>query len=51
VRFELSLSQEECSLENLIAKVLDIARNQCGNNISQAAKLLKIDRKMFYRRC
>ena len=51
VRFEITLSQEECSLANLIMKALEIARNQCGNNISQAAKLLKIDRKMFYRRC
>lgn len=50
VCFEITLSQEECSLEKLIVKALEIALNQCGNNISQAAKLLKVDRKMFYRR-
>lgn len=38
------------SLEGIIEEVLKAALKECDNNISRAAKLLKIDRKMFYRR-
>lgn len=49
VDFPISLSAEEVSLESITAKVLDMALQRCGGNKSQAAALLKVNRKMFYR--
>lgn len=49
VDFNISLSPEDTSLETITAKVLDMALARCGGNKSQAAALLKVNRKMFYR--
>jgi len=49
VDFHISLSGEELSLEAITAKVLDMTLQQCAGNKSQAAALLKVNRKMFYR--
>ncbi|MBN1959277.1 MAG: sigma-54-dependent Fis family transcriptional regulator [Desulfuromonadales bacterium] len=41
---------DQLSLEEITEQVLTAALKKCDNNISHAAKLLQIDRKMFYRR-
>lgn len=50
VRVCMDLPQEDFSLDTIISYALRHALDCCDNNISRAAKLLKIDRKMFYRR-
>jgi len=47
--FRISLSAGEISLDAITGKILEIALQRCGGNKSQAASLLKINRKMFYR--
>ena len=47
--FHIRLPEENTSLEAITAQVLQIALQQCGGNKSQAAALLKVDRKRFYR--
>ena len=49
VDFNISLSPEELSLDSITAKILEITLQRCGGNKSQAAALLKVNRKMFYR--
>lgn len=49
VDFLISLPAEEVSLDALTAKILELTLQQCGGNKSQAAALLKVNRKMFYR--
>lgn len=49
VDYLISLSPEELSLDSITATVLDMTLQRCGGNKSQAAALLKVNRKMFYR--
>ncbi len=49
-RICLEFDSEEFSLDAVIRQALNICLEKCGNNKAQAAKLLKIDRNMFYRR-
>lgn len=49
VDFRISLPAKEISLNSITAKILEITLQQCGGNKSQAAALLKVNRKMFYR--
>jgi DNA-binding NtrC family response regulator len=49
VDFNLSLSPEELSLDSITSKILEMTLQRCGGNKSQAAALLKVNRKMFYR--
>jgi len=51
--FQVSLSLDELSLDAILAdltsKVLGLTLQRCGGNKSQAAHLLKVNRKIFYR--
>jgi len=47
--YHLSFSTLEHSLGSIVDKVLEIALQRCGGNKSQAADLLKVSRKMYYR--
>lgn len=47
--FQLRLSEEELSLEAITNRALQIALERCAGNKSQAAALLKVDRKRYYR--
>lgn len=49
IEFRVSLAPEELSLDAITMKVLEIALTRCNGNKSQAAALLKVNRKMFYR--
>ena len=53
VDFQVSLSLDELSLDAILAdftgKVLGLTLQRCGGNKSQAASLLKVNRKIFYR--
>ena len=49
VDYQISLSTEELSLESITEKILEMTLQRCGGNKSQAATLLKVNRKMFYR--
>ncbi len=49
VDFQISLSAEELSLDSITGKILEMTLQRCGGNKSQAAALLKVNRKMFYR--
>jgi len=49
VDFRISLPPDEISLDAITGKILDMALQRCGGNKSQAAALLKVNRKMFYR--
>lgn len=53
VDYNISLSLEDLSLEDIVEtftrKVLDLTLQRCGGNKSQAASLLKVNRKKFYR--
>ena len=49
IDFQVSLGAGEVSLDAITGKILDIALERCGGNKSQAAALLKVNRKMFYR--
>lgn len=50
VRLCMDLPQETFSLDAVISHTLRDVLERCDNNISRAAKMLNIDRKMFYRR-
>jgi DNA-binding NtrC family response regulator len=50
IRFEVSLKEEDFSLQDVVDRVLDFALQRSQNNKSRAAKMLKVDRKLFYRR-
>jgi DNA-binding NtrC family response regulator len=49
VDFQVSLPAAEVSLESITGRILGLALTRCGGNKSQAAALLKVNRKMFYR--
>jgi DNA-binding NtrC family response regulator len=49
VDFQISLRPEELSLDSITGKILDMTLQRCGGNKSQAAALLKVNRKVFYR--
>jgi DNA-binding NtrC family response regulator len=49
VDYHLSIPPEELSLDSLTAKILEMTLQRCGGNKSQAASILKVDRKRFYR--
>jgi DNA-binding NtrC family response regulator len=49
VDFNISFSPEELSLESITGKILEMTLQRCGGNKSQAAALLKVNRKLFYR--
>lgn len=50
ININLSISPDEFSLDKVIKDVMQLILDQNSNNKSRAAELLKIDRKMFYRR-
>ncbi|NTV51121.1 MAG: sigma-54-dependent Fis family transcriptional regulator [Geobacteraceae bacterium] len=45
----ISLPPEELSLDSITATILDMTLQRCDGNKSQAAALLKVNRKIFYR--
>lgn len=51
--FHISLPLDELSLDTIVntftKKVLEVTLQHCGGNKSQAANLLKVNRKIFYR--
>jgi DNA-binding NtrC family response regulator len=47
--FHLCVTADNLSLETIINQALHIALERCAGNKSQAASLLKVDRKRFYR--
>lgn len=47
--YRFSFSRDEISLGAITDRVLEITLERCGGNKSQAAALLKVNRKMFYR--
>ena len=49
VDFNICLAPEELSLDSITGKILEMTLQRCGGNKSQAAALLKVNRKMFYR--
>lgn len=49
IDFTISLPPEELSLDAVTKAVLDMSLQKCGGNKSEAAKMLKVNRKMFYR--
>lgn len=46
----ITLSIKEFTMDNVIDKALQTALRLCNNNKTRAAELLKVDRKVFYRR-
>jgi len=46
----IAMPPSEFTLDNVIGAALKAALARCGNNKTRAAELLKVDRKMFYRR-
>ncbi len=50
IDIHLSLSPSDFSLEEATKRILEIVLQKCGNNKTRAAELLKVDRKLFYRR-
>ncbi len=46
----ISIKPEEFTLENVINKTLSLALEKCKNNKSKAAGLLKVDRRIYYRK-
>jgi DNA-binding NtrC family response regulator len=49
IEFNISISPAELSLDTLTNIILDMALQRSGGNKTQAASLLKVNRKMFYR--
>jgi DNA-binding NtrC family response regulator len=48
--FRLDIPEHEFSLDAAVGRILEVALEKCNGNKSQAAALLKVDRKVFYRR-
>ena len=46
----MDLNSPDSSLDSLIDKILQATLDRCGGNKSRAAEILKVNRKMFYRR-
>ena len=49
-RISITLPVNEFTLDDIIDKTLQTALRICNNNKTRAAELLRVDRKMFYRR-
>lgn len=49
IDFTVSLPPGEFSLDTVTGKILEFALQRCGGNKTEAAKILKVNRKMFYR--
>lgn len=49
IDFTVSLAPEDFSLDTITAKILEFTLQLCGGNKTEAAKTLKVNRKMFYR--
>lgn len=49
-KIQISLPNNDVSLDNIVSQALELSLEMCGNNKSRAADLLKVDRGMFYRR-
>ncbi len=50
VRITVDIGSPGTSLEGIVNEVLQKTLEKCGGNKSRAAEVLKVDRKMFYRR-
>ncbi len=50
VQITIDLDSPDTSLDSIVEKILKKTLNKCDNNKSRAAEILKINRKMFYRR-
>lgn len=50
ISLNITLGAGEFSLDAAVGRILEIALERCDNNKARAAELLKVDRKMFYRR-
>ena len=50
ISLNITLGADVFSLDAAVENILKLALEMCGNNKARAAELLKIDRKMFYRR-
>lgn len=50
ISLNITLGADEFSLDAAIGRILEIILERCDNNKARAAELLKVDRKMFYRR-
>jgi DNA-binding NtrC family response regulator len=50
IRFDISIPANEFSLDAAVGRIMEIALEKCHGNKSRAAALLKVDRKLFYRR-
>jgi DNA-binding NtrC family response regulator len=47
---DISIHEDDFSLDQLVDKAMEKALALCDGNKSRAAELLKVDRKIFYRR-
>ncbi|MBI5214052.1 MAG: sigma-54-dependent Fis family transcriptional regulator [Nitrospirae bacterium] len=50
VQITVDLDSPNTSLDNIVGEILQKTLNKCGDNKSLAAEILKVNRKMFYRR-
>jgi DNA-binding NtrC family response regulator len=50
IRLSMTFDRHRFSLDAVVDRVLEIFLDKCGNNKARAAKLLGVNRKMFYRR-
>ncbi|MFA7405375.1 MAG: sigma-54 dependent transcriptional regulator [Pelobacteraceae bacterium] len=49
IEYTISISPEELSLDAITGKILEMTLLRCGGNKTEAAKILKVNRKMYYR--
>jgi DNA-binding NtrC family response regulator len=50
IRLDISMPAGEFSLAAAVNRIMEITLKKCNDNKSRAAELLKVDRKLFYRR-
>jgi DNA-binding NtrC family response regulator len=50
IHIDIAMREEDFSLQTVVNRVMGLTLQRCNNNKSRAARLLKVDRKMFYRR-
>ncbi len=50
IRLEMTFDPAGYSLDAVINRVLKLTLEQCGDNKAEAARILKVNRNMFYRR-
>jgi DNA-binding NtrC family response regulator len=50
IRLDFSIPATDFSLDTAVNRMLEIVLTRCNGNKSRAAELLKVDRKLFYRR-